>query len=98
MLLVGRVDGAQNVEIDAGAAQGPPAVHHPVERASLAATDPVSVVQLPRAIDAQTYQKAVRPEELAPLVVEQHAVGLKGVLHDLAGPAVSFDDLARRSA
>ena len=53
----------------------------------------VGVVQLARAIDAQAHQKIVLLEEGAPVVVQQDAVGLKGVLHDLARPAIFFDQL-----
>ena len=34
-------------------------------------------------------------EERAPVIVEQQAVGLEGVLHDLFGPTVGFNDFHR---
>ena len=44
-----------------------------------------------RAVDAQPNQKIVFLEERAPVVIEKDAVGLEGVLHHLAGPAVLFN-------
>ena len=93
VFLVGGVDRAQDVEFDAVLSQVPPALHHPVEGALPAAVDPVGVVDLARAVDAQADQEVVLLEEGAPVVVEQDAVGLEGVLHGLAGPAVLLDEL-----
>ena len=47
------------------------------------------------AVDAQPNQKIVFLEEGAPLIIQQDAVGLKGVFHGLTGPAVLFDELDR---
>ena len=91
VVLVGGVDRAQDVEVDLVLAQVPPAAHHQVEGALAAAVDAVGVVQLARAVDAQADQEVVLLEERAPVVVEQQAVGLEGVLHGLAGPAVLLD-------
>ena len=49
-------------------------------------------MQFAGAVDAQADQKIVFLEEGAPVIVEQDAVGLKGVLHDLPGPAVLLDE------
>ncbi len=95
VLLVGGVDGAQDVEVDLVLAQEAPAAHHQVEGALAAAVDAVGVVQLARAVDAQADQEVVLLEEHAPVVVEQQAVGLEGVLHRLAGLAVLVDQLDR---
>src|SRR5579872_1475695 len=73
----------------------PPTLHHPVECALLHAVEPVRVVELARAVDAQAYQKIVLLEEGTPLVIEQDAVGLKGVFHDLFRSAVLFDKFDR---
>jgi hypothetical protein len=50
-------------------------------------------VELAWAVNAQADQEVVFLEERAPLVVQEDAVGLKRVLHDLAGPAVLLDEL-----
>jgi len=50
-------------------------------------TDPV---ELARAVDAQSDQEIVLLEKRAPGIVEKDAVGLKSVLHGLAGAAVLF--------
>ena len=95
VVLVGGVDGAQDVEVDLVLAEMTPAVHHPVERALAAPVDAIGVVQFPRAVHAQADEEVVLLEERAPVVVDQQAVGLEGVLHGLAGPAVSLDQLDR---
>ena len=69
-----------------------PPTHHLVEGALLAAVDPVSVMELPRAVDAETNQEIVLLEEGAPLIIQKDAVGLKSVLHNLAGLTVLFDE------
>lgn len=97
MLLVRRIHRAEDVEVDVVLAQHPPAVHHLVERAAGAAVEPVGVVDLSGPVTAQPHQEVVLLEEFTPLVVEQDAVGLEGVLHHLVGPAVlldQFDSLA----
>src|SRR5208337_1348183 len=93
VLLVGGVDRAQYVEFDSVLAQVPPALHHLVEGALFAAVEPVRVVDLAWAVNAQANQEIVFLEEAAPLIVEEDAVGLKGMLHDLLGAAVLFDEL-----
>src|SRR5258708_11174902 len=93
MFLIGGVDGAQYVEIDSEQVQVPPAAHHLIESALLAAVDPVGVVELARAVDAQADEEIVFLEEGAPFIIEKNAVGLEGVLHGLAGATVLFDEL-----
>ena len=75
--------------------EGSPALHHQVESALAAAVNPVGVVQLARAVNAQADEKMMFLEERAPVIVEQQAVGLEGVLHDLFGPAVGFNEFHR---
>ena len=95
MVLVGGIDGTQDVEVDLVTAQRLPALHHQIEGALAATVQPVGVVQLARAIHTQADQKVVLLEEAAPVVVQQQAVGLEGVLDRLPGPAVLLDQLDR---
>ena len=81
VFLIGGVYGTQNVEIDVVPAQLLPTFHHAVEGTPTATVDPVGVVDFAGAVDTEADQKVVLLEELAPVVVEQDAVGLKGVLH-----------------
>ncbi len=97
MVFVGGVDGAQDVEVHFVLAQVSPALHDLVEGASFAAVEAVGVVDFAGAIDAEAHQKVVFLEESAPFVIEQDAVGLKSVLHDLVRTAVflhEFDGAA----
>ena len=57
-----------------------------------ALVDAVRVVQRGRSVDADPDEELVLGEQLAPLVGEQRAVGLDGVLHGLVGPAVLLDE------
>src|ERR1700733_6567110 len=93
MILVGGVDRAQDVEVDSVPAQLPPAGHDAIEGAALAPVHPVSVVNLPRSIDAQSHEEIVLLEKGAPVVVQQDAVGLEGVLYNLLRAAVLLDQL-----
>ena len=95
VVLVGGVDGAQDVEVDLVLAQVTPAAHHQVERALAATVDTVGVVQLARSIHAQADEEVVLLEERAPVVVDQQAVGLECVLYGLPGLAVLLDELDR---
>ena len=95
VVLVGGVDRAEDVEFDPVAAESPPAAHHQVKGALAAAIDPIGVVEFARTVDAQADQEVVLLEEGAPLIVEQDAVGLEGVLHALARPAILLDEFDR---
>src|SRR5271165_3708169 len=95
VLLVGGVDGAKDVELDAVLAQKTPAAHHEVEGALPLPVAPVGVVQLARPVDAEAHQKIVLLEEGAPGVVEQEPVGLERLLHRLAGLSVLLDQFDR---
>ena len=55
---------------------------------------PVRVVQLARPVDAQPHEVVVLGEELGPLVVEEHAVGLERALDGHAGGHVRVLDRA----
>ena len=95
VMLVGGIDGTQDVEIDLVTAQRLPALHHQIEGALAATVQPVGVVQLARAVHTQADQKVVLLEEAAPVVIQQKAVGLEGVFDRLAGLAVLLDQLDR---
>ena len=92
-MLVGRIHGAQDVELHLVAAQRFPAAHHLLEGAVAAAVDAVGVVDLLRPVHAQADQEAVRLEKPAPVIVQQHAVGLEGVLDFLVRPNVLLHEL-----
>ncbi len=51
--------------------------HHLLEGATAGAVDPIGVVQQLGAVDAQANEEVVGRQKLAPLVVEQDAVGLQ---------------------
>ena len=91
MMLVGGVDGAEDVEVHAVLPQLLPALHDEVEGALATAGDAVRIVDVARTIHAQSDKEVVLLEEGAPLVVEGDAIGLEGVLDALAGPAVLLD-------
>src|SRR5450631_3207908 len=91
VMFVGGVDRAQDIEVDSVLAEEAPALHHFVEGASLAAVEPVRVMDLAWAVDAQADQKIMLLEKSAPLIIEKDAVGLKGVFDGLLGSAVLFD-------
>ena len=80
-MLVRRVHGAEDVELDAVTSELVPAFHHEVERAVSAAVDAVRVVELAWTVDAQPDEEIVLLEERAPRVIEENAVGLERVLH-----------------
>ncbi len=72
------------------AAPLPPALHHPLERAVAKTVDPVAVMQLARAVNAQAEQEMELSEKTAPFLVDQGAVGLDAVRDDLPRPTVFF--------
>ncbi len=49
-------------------------------------------MQFARTINAEADEKVALLEEGAPILVDQDTVGLKGVLHRLAKPAVLLDE------
>ena len=92
VFLVGGVDGADYVEFDSVVAQVPPALHNLVKGTLFSTVEPVRVVELAWSIDTQTNQKVVFFEKSAPVIIEEDAVSLKGVLHDLPRPSVLFNE------
>ncbi|CAB3796183.1 hypothetical protein LMG28138_04015 [Pararobbsia alpina] len=95
MMLVGGVDRAEDIELNAMLAQLLPPAHDQIEGALRMAIDAKGVVKFTRTINTQAHEKVVLLEELAPFVVEKNAVGLKSVLHNLSRPAVLFDEFDR---
>ena len=95
MLLVGGVDGAQDVELDPVLAKKAPPAHHEVEGALTLPVAPIGVMQFARPVDAETHEEVVLLEEGAPGVVKEKAVGLERLLNRLTGPLVFFDELDR---
>jgi hypothetical protein len=85
---VGRVDGGQDVELDAVFLQQCQPGHHAVERRPASPVDAVGIVQLAWAIQAEADQEAVLPEEAAPFVVQERAIRLQRVANHHAGPPV----------
>ena len=61
------------------------ALHYLAKRRRAHFVAPVLVVKLLRAVDRYAHQPVVITEKAAPLVVEQCAVGLDGVVDDAAG-------------
>ena len=60
--------------------------------------DAIGVVQFGRAVHAQSHQKSILCQELAPFVVEQRAVGLESVgnLFSVRMFFLQCDDLAKK--
>ncbi len=87
---VGAVDGDEDVGLDPVPLQKTQAAHDAVEGRPPAFVPAVSVVNLPGAVEADPHEKVVRPQEGAPLVREQGAVGLQGVLEAHPRPAVGL--------
>jgi hypothetical protein len=81
---VGGVDRRQGVPLDPGFLKEGEPTHDLVERTRAALVDAVGVVELLRAVDREPDQEVVLFEEGGPLVVEQRAVGLDGVVGALA--------------
>jgi hypothetical protein len=52
-------------------------------------------VDLAGSIDAKSNQKFMLPKEGAPLVIEENAICLEGLLDNLTGSAVLFDEFDR---
>ena len=79
MVAVGRVHGAEDVDVDAVLLEQTPASNHAIERALAAFVHAIGVVQRARSVDAQPDEIPVRLEERRPLIVQSRAVGLNGV-------------------
>jgi hypothetical protein len=84
MILIFSIDHGQGVEFDIVLLQVIQTTHHLFEAGAAASVDSVVIVKLLRTVDGDTYQEVVLLEKLAPFVVQQHSVGLEGVLNALA--------------
>ena len=73
---IGRVDGGEDVKLNPVLLQEVQALHHPIEGGAATLVNPVAVVYLTRAIDADADEEIVGAEEAAPIVVQRCAVGL----------------------
>ena len=73
------IDRRQGVEFDPVRPENLQARHHAVERRLPSPVDPVRIVQLARAVDADSDQKSIARKEIRPFRVEKDAVGLEGV-------------------
>ena len=93
VVCIGRMDGAQDVYVDAVLQQEMPAAHHLLEGAGAALIDPVGIVQRLRAVHAQPDQEAVLFEESRQFVVNLGAVGLDRMQHGLTGFLIFFNQL-----
>ena len=82
---VGGVYRAEHVELGAVLLQAAGGRDDAVEDRPPAQVVPVGVVQVARAVEAEPDEVVVLGEEGAPLVVEEHAVGLDGALDRHAG-------------
>src|SRR5487761_150586 len=60
------------------------APHHAIERGLSAFVDAISVVQFSGTVDGNSNEKVLLPEESAPLVVQQDAIGLKGIFNSFS--------------
>ena len=82
------IDGGQDIIFHPMLLQQPQASHHPVKGWLAALVHPVGIMQLPGPVDTDADEKIVLAEELAPVVVQERAVGLHGVLEGHARPLV----------
>ena len=80
----------QGVERHAEALQQLGGGDHRVEGGFAALAHPEPVVQVARAVDAESHQETVFLEKPRPVLVQQHPVGLQVVLDPLAGLGVLF--------
>ena len=89
------VHGRQHVVLDLVLLEEAQAPHDLVERALTPLVDPVDVMEWLRPVDADANEVVVLLQELAPLVREQRAVRLNGVLERHPRLAVPLLDLDR---
>ena len=93
MILVGGVDGAQDVAAHAGDHQVLPSAQHHGVGAAATAVEPVGVVHGRRPVHGHAHEHVVVGEESGPLLIDEGAVGLEGVDHSLAGATVGLAQL-----
>ncbi len=86
-----RADDRQRVELGAEAFQALHAVENEVETRRSRAHRASRVVEFARAVDAQPDEEVIVGEECRPIVVEQRAVGLKGIFDFLARGVFFFE-------
>ena len=87
------MDRAEDVGLGSGRLQQPGRPQDLGVRGRAALVHALGIVDLRRAIHGEADQEAVLREEGRPGLVEERAVGLDGVLDDLAGPAVALHEL-----
>ncbi len=93
MVGVFRIDRAQDVELHLMFLEQPDSLHDPVEGSMASLVLPVGVVKFFGTIHAQADKEVVFMEESAPLVIEEDAVGLEGVLDPGARLLIFFLEL-----
>ena len=93
VVLVGGVDGAQDVAAHAGVHQVPPAAQHHGVGAAAAPVEPVGVVHGGRAVHGDSHEHVVVGQEGGPLLIDEGGVGLQGVDHLLGGAPVGLAQL-----
>ena len=81
MFFVGGVDGGQDVELGIVFLQQFNAAHHLVEGGIAALVDAIEIVNIPRAIEADTNQEVVFGKELTPFVVQRDGIGLECIIN-----------------
>lgn len=81
MIAVASADDGQRVERGGVLPEERQAAHHVIEGVATLLVDAIAIIHLPRAVDAQTNEKVLLAQELAPFVVEQRAVGLQRVVN-----------------
>lgn len=92
------VDDGEDVEIDAVALENVEAAQDAREGGLAGAVLPVGVVEAGGAVDAEADEEPVLGQEAAPRVIQEGAVGLKGVVDAFAAgvPLLKSDDLAEK--
>ena len=78
------VHDAERIELDAAPTEELHRTHHPLEGRPPALRHTEGVVDPLRAVEREAHQKVVRGKELAPRLIDQHAVSLQRVLDALA--------------
>ncbi len=95
VVAVGRVDRGQRVPLHPVPTEHVQPAQHPVEGGLAALVDAVGVVHVAGSVHRDADQEVVRVQEVAPLVVEERAVGLDGVEDPLSRPAEPALELER---
>jgi hypothetical protein len=87
IILIGRVNRAENIVLHTMLRQQPPAAHHLRKAARPALVHAIGIMQLSRPINANANEKIVLLKELTPGIIQQRAIGLQGIvnLHPWSG-------------